>query len=221
MDTQIKAKPELTVIREEEIPYRLLPGEMGAILELVVSDKDGKVTEYRVMKSKSFVKAFLQLLFVKMALTPSTAPIVIVDTEAGAGVARNVSVVSGKGYLFITVAAAGLVTNGIIIGTGVTAPNIADHIIETIIPQATMNYSAMTWGAPASDATTSQLTLTRNFSNVSGGVVTLQETALYCTAEDTTGTPRGFMIIRDRIVGGLAVPNGQTLTVNYRLQAVI
>ncbi len=221
MDTEIKmALPTLDIIRPEEIHHLLEPGEMGAILELTVTDpQTGKVTEHRVMKSRSFVKAFLQLLFVKMALSPASAFIVIVDTDAGAGTNRNVSTVPGKGYLFITKALATVVTNGIIIGTGITAPDIADHRIETIIPHATMNYSAMTWGAPGSDATTSQFTFTRNFTAVPA--TTVNEIALYCQAEDTVGTMREFMIIRDKIVGGIAVGAGLTLTVNYRMQAQI
>ncbi|GAH16632.1 unnamed protein product, partial [marine sediment metagenome] len=198
MDTEIRAKPKLDIIKEEEIKHLLLPGEMGAVLEWTVHDpKTGKVTEHRVMKSRSFVKAFLQLLFVKMALTPTTAPIVIVDTEAGAGTNRDVSTKPRKGYLFVTVAAAAVVTNGIIIGTGITEPDISDHRIETLMPHADANYSAMTWGAPGSDATISQFTLTRNFTAVGARVV--NEIALYCQAEDTAGAMREFMIIRDVI----------------------
>jgi len=217
MDAEIKARPKLDIIKEEEIKHLLLPGEMGAVLELTVTDpKTGKVTDHRVMKSGSFVQAFLQLLYVKMAICPASAPISVTDTG---GVARDVSTKPNRGYLFITVAAAGLVTNGIIVGTGNTAVDISDHCIETLMPHADANYSAMTWGAPGSDATTSQFTLTRNFTAVGARVV--NEIALYCQATDTAGTMREFMIIRDVIGGGIAVGGGLTLTVNYRLQAVV
>ena len=83
-----------------------------------------------------------------------------------------------------------------------------------------MNYSAVTFGTPAADATTSQITITRNFANVSAGSVVVNEIALYCCAYDTGATLRYFCIIRDVIAGGITVPNGQTLTVNYRPQAV-
>lgn len=220
MNAEIRAKPKLGIIKEEEIKHLLLPGEMGAVLELTVTDpKTGKVTEHRVMKSGSFVKAFLQLLFVKMALTPTTAPIVILDTDAGAGTNRDVSTVENKSYDLRTVAAATVETNGIIVGTGITAVDISDHRIETLMPHADANYSAVTWGAPGSDATTSQFTITRNFTAVGARVV--NEIALYCQATDTGGVMREFMIIRDVIVGGVPVGGGLTLTVNYRLQAVI
>ena len=57
MGTEIKAKQELKVIQDSEIKHLLEPGEVGAILELIVTDKDGKVTEKRVLKSKSFVNS--------------------------------------------------------------------------------------------------------------------------------------------------------------------
>ena len=224
MEAEIKAIPKLDVIKEEEIHHLLLPGEMGAVLEWTVSDpKTGKVTEHKVIKSQSFVQGFLQLLYVSMAQSPTTAPIVITDTGAGAGVARNVSEYKGLGYHFRMNGLAASVTTGIIIGTGVTAATISDHRIETIIPHATMNYSAVTFGAPASDATTSQMTVTRNFANVSGGIVTVNEIGLYAEGTDNAGTQRFFMIIHDSGAGGLAIAVGigQTLTVNYWLQATV
>ena len=64
-NAEIRSKVELEVFKEEEIHRLLLPGEVGAILELIVTDKDGKVTERRVMKSKSFVRQFLELLWIQ------------------------------------------------------------------------------------------------------------------------------------------------------------
>lgn len=220
METEIKAKPELTVIKEQEIPHILLPGEVGVILELIVTDKDGKVTEKRVMKSESFVRQFLDLLWVHMYGIMSPTVYQIRDIL---NTLRNIST---TGYSFGTNAGAGVVIQGIIIGTGVLAVTIADYVVGTIIPHATMNYGAVTFGAPASDTTTSQFTITRNFANVSGGAVVVQEICLYVTARylpggGAAGTTYNFMSIRDRIVGGISVPNGQTLTVNYRIQATI
>lgn len=90
-----------------------------------------------------------------------------------------------------------------------------------------MQYGGVAFGAPASDATTSRFTITRDFVNASGGAITVNEIALYVMAygsdlpsEDTTNI-KNFMIIRDIIAGGIAVADGQTLTVNYREQAVV
>jgi hypothetical protein len=223
MKAELNKMPlEVGVVNPEKIVTLLKPGELGAMLDWTVHDpQTGKIKEQHTQKSESFVQAFIQLLFIKMAVTPYGSAIAVTDTG---NTARNMICHRGAvtyKWMFETTAAATVVINGIIIGTGNTAPVIGNYAIETLIPHATMNYSAVTWGLPAADATTSQLTITRNFSNVSGGAVTVNEIALYCMAYDNTATVRYFCIIRDVIAGGIAVPNGQTLTVNYRPQAVV
>jgi len=214
---QVGLNCQLKKVEPERIHSLLEPGELGAMLDLKVFDpKTGKITEQLSKKAESYVKQFLQMLFIKMGASVD----VISMTDTG-GVARNVSEASyPTSYtIFETNAAITDVNYGIIIGTGSTAPTINDNKIETLIAHATMNYSAVTFGAPAADNTTSQFTITRNFANVSGGAVTVNEFALYTRHWD--GAFRYFCLIRDVIGGGIAVPNGQTLTVNYRLQAVL
>ncbi|MBA7627650.1 hypothetical protein ES703_35117 [subsurface metagenome] len=214
---QIGLKPELKIIRNEEIPHLLVPGEMGAILELTVKDKNGKVTDHRVMRSKSFVRQFLELLWIELNKVSKNTPLIMQDT-GGAG--RHIY---ENEITFACNAGIGVEAHGIIVGTGTTAPTIDDYVIETLIDHGTdpgeLQYSAMTFGAPASDATTSQFTLTRDFANGSGGAITVNEIGLYVKGYDSA--TRYFMIIRDVIGGGIAVPDGQTLTVNYREQAAI
>ena len=218
MGTEIRAKPELKVIREEEIPHLLIPGEVGAVLELIVTDKDGKVTGKQVLKSKSFVRQFLELLWIQAFQIPEIAPYSLKDTG---NVARDIC---NSGLTFASDGGSGVVTHGIIVGTGTTAPTINDYVIQTAIAHGTeagqLQYSTVTFGAPASDSTTSQFTITRNFANSSGGAITVNEIGLYVKGYKYDVTYY-FMAIRDVISGGISVPNGQTLTVNYRLQAVI
>ena len=216
MDAQVKAKPELKVIKEEEIPHLLIPGEVGAILELIVRDKRGKITEKRVLKSESFVRQFLELLWIQTNQIGPTTPYSMRNT---ANVLKSVYNYFSS---FRCDAGSGIVTHGIIVGTGTLAPTINDYALQTPIAHGTaasqLQYSAVTFGAPASDATTSQFTITRNFANGSGAAITVNEIALYVRGYD--GADQYFMVIRDVISGGIAVPNGQTLTVNYREQAV-
>jgi hypothetical protein len=210
-----KMKPNVDIVKPDDVVDVLKPGELGAILELVVWDpKTGEVIEKRTLKSKSFVRQMLELLAVRFMCSPALAPVNIRDTG------NIVRAIYDSAYSFDTTAAATVVTHGIIIGTDGTPPTINDYKIGVIIPHATMNYSAMTYGAPAADATTSQMTCTRNFANVSGGPVTVNEIALYCRAYYASAIAY-LMLIRDIVAGGIIVPNGQTLTINYRPQAVV
>jgi len=218
MDTQVKLKPELKVFKDEEIPHLLIPGEMGAVLELIVTDKDGKVTEKRILKSESFVRQFLELLWIQTVQVPEVVTYSVRDTG------NTLRAIWLSGVIFACNAAIGAVTHGIRVGTGLTAPIISNYALETPIAHGVaagqLQYSAVTFGAPASDATTSQFTITRNFANGSGGSITVNEIGLYVEGY-RDGATYYFMTIRDVISGGIAVPNGQTLTVNYREQAVV
>lgn len=218
MKTEIKVKPELEIIKKEQIPHLLFPGEVGAVLELIVKDKDGNVTERREMKSRSFVRQFLELLWILGYPINENLGYTLLDTSAPA-VSR---LIPPSVFVFSAVAAIANVANGIVIGTDIphAAPTINDTKLVSQILHAVMNYSAMTFGAPGSDATTSQFTLTRDFTNVSGGAVLVAEIGLYVIGY-RYATNYYFMVIRDVIGGGINVPNGQTLTVNYRIQAIV
>lgn len=227
---RIELAVEAKVRTTPEINKLFLPGEIGAVLDWQVRDKNGKVTSEGIKKAESFTRQFLDLLLIKFLNSQMTGPIQVRNTG------NSLIEIMNTFNLFNTDAAIADVTMGIIVGTGVTAPTINDYAIETLIqhdaapPTAgRMQYSAMTYGAPSSDGTTSQFTMTRNFSNASGGLITVNEIALYVKAEigrlllGYAQTPADlfFMTIRDVIAGGINVPNGQTLTVNYRPQVVV
>lgn len=219
MGTEIKAKPDLKVIKPGEVKTILKPGEVGATLELIVRDKSGRVTEHRgPMRSRSFVRQFLEILWVQAYQIPETLLYQVRDTG------NVLQGIQGCGFNFGCNAGAGVVTHGIIVGTGVVAPTINDYVLGTPIAHGVgagqLQYGAVTYGAPASDATTSRFTITRDFANGSGGAIVVNEIGLYVLGW-VFGTYYYFMAIRDVIGGGINVPNGQTLTVNYQPQAAI
>lgn len=222
MDTKLeKLALNAGIIDPGKIATVLEEGVFGCMLDWKVWDpKTGIVKEEHSQKSESFTQQFLQLLFVKMSGILGATGISVKDITNTNRACVDAYFATGQGALWCAAAAA-LVTNGIIIGTGVTGVDITDYKIETLIAHATMNYSIQGFAVPAADATTSQMTLTRNFSNVSGGDVTVNEIALYCACFYSPATSQNFCIIRDNIAGGITVPNGQTLTVNYRPQAVV
>jgi hypothetical protein len=225
VDAKIGLTSDLRTIKEGDIKRLLEPGELGATFELIVRDKDGKITEHRPPeKSKSFVRAFLELLWVHALpiLEPLTYP--IRDTS------NTLHELCASLQNFAANAPIAVDTWGIQVGIdagGPHAPTINDYALVTKIlhdaapPTAgRMQYSIMAFGAPASDATTSQFTLTRNFANASGGAITVMELGVVQKGY-RYGTFWYFLTIRDVIAGGILVPNGQTLTVNYRPQALI
>ena len=207
--------PQLQVLRAQHV-IELEPGEVSAILEMIVHDGKGNITSYKRMKSKSFVQQFLQLLFLRAAgkQTAGTTYSITDTTPA----ARNTFVEPGQCRPFACNAAAAAITNGIVIGTDNTPVAVNQTKLVAIIAHATMNYSAMVFAAPGNDASISQFRMTRDFTNVSGIGQTVQEVGLYVIGWDAVD--RYFMTIRD-VTGGIAVPNGQTLTINYQIQTTV
>jgi hypothetical protein len=215
---QLKAKPQLEVINSEKIPHLLVPGEVGLILELTLKDRDGKVTDHRLMRSKSFVRQFLELLWIQCVQIPE------VLTYSVRGTDNTLYDLFLSGWIFASNAGVGDTSFGTVVGSGTTAPAIDDYKLESIIAHGVgagqLQYSAVTFGAPASDSTTSQFTITRDFANGSGAAVTVNEVGLYVKGY-TYNLAHYFLAIRDVIAGGISVPDGQTLTINYREQAVV
>jgi hypothetical protein len=220
MDTELKVKPKLQILRKiEEI--KVPPGELGAVLELLVRNKNGEITQRQEMLSKSFVKQFLQIFWMQCSWPSSgygMLPRLVKGTDG------TEYYLGAYTYTWRCDAPANNDTYGVMVGTGITAPTIDDYQMETKIAHGIgagqMQYSAVSFGAPASDGTTSQFTITRDFANQSGGSITVREVGLIVTGyQYETGTTRYFLTIRDAV--NIAVPNGETLTVNYRIQATV
>ena len=221
-----KAQLALKANNKLAIPNKtiLKPGEVGATISWCVRkgifDPNGEITEFQSAKrSESFVGNFMALLRGAMENTPAMVGLELTDTS------NTLQLVHNNIYIFDVTSAINLDTKSIVVGTGNTAPTITDYALQTKIAHGAgagqMSYSATTFAVPVSDGTTSQFTITRNFANGSGGSITVQEIGLISQVQDETQTNRYFLLIRDVIAGGIVVPNGQTLTVNYRPQAVV
>jgi hypothetical protein len=219
MKADIRIDPKMKVIQGNRVSHLLEEGEVGAILELTLKDQNGEIVQRIEKKAESFVQQFLQMLWIQMnQVWENIANINVKDTG------NTDRAICASNSMFASDAASGDVNYGIMVGTGINPVTISDYKLQTPVAHGAgagqLQYSAMTFGAPASDATTSQFTLTRNFANASGGTITVTEVGLYVKGYKYNNTYY-FMILRDVIGGGIAVPNGQTLTVNYRIQAVI
>ena len=217
MKSNVGCEAKLAILSNDDIKHLLEPGEVGAIIDWKVTDKNGKVLSSQCRRAESFVKVFMDLLRIQMC---------------GYYGVDNPDVVNYSGYKqginndklhFASIALANDALFGILVGTGATAPAITDYKMEILIAHGTgagqLQYGAVTFGAVSADATTSQFTITRNFANGSGGSITVNEAGLAVKAYGYS-TLHYFLTIRDA-TGGIAVPNGSTLTINYRLQAVI
>ena len=240
LKVQARIRPAVGVVDTPEIKAKFLPGEIGAILDWEVRDtKTGLLIPGKsgIKKAESFTRQFFDLLMIKMADCGQYQTNGISEVRSTANVLEP-SILNSP-VVLATNALATDITFGPVVGrqVGPAAPTITDYALQSIVAHGVganqLQYSIVTWGADASDATTSQFTLTRNFANASGGNVTVTEAGVYVKALQIAaggfwypagygaGVAKYFCIIRDVIAGGIIVGNGQTLTLNYRPQTVI
>ena len=209
---------------------------MDATLQLIRYNKRGRISERRTQPARSFVKAFLQLLFVHMAeLTENvididnTSRAVLSDSDERTPhlLCTHPGLSSGQSFSPFSTATA--VYNiyaddcGIQVGTSATAVAVADdNLVAPIVNGSSAGQFVYygCWGLNyTTGASSASFDIERIFRNDSGGNITVAEIGVY-SINTATGSPSqtqvfGFCILRDVISPTVTVNNGEYLKVKY------
>ena len=183
------------------------------ILGVEVKDAKGKTTFKKSLPSRSLTIAFLQIF---EALAIPTSSVTIKD-YLGAD-----KMVTDHADDFNMNAIAGAVDKGIIVGTGSTAPDNLDYVMETPIAHGT-GAGELSYGSE-SEVTTAEVgpnvdyIQSRTFNNGSGGAINVTEFGIYAWAY--AGGDFIFMIAHD-VTAPVNVPNSSTLTVTYTFRTTV
>jgi len=179
-------------------------------LSIVVRDRHGKTLSRINQRSKSFLRAYNELVAVMM---DSGVAVNITDTG---GVVRAIT---NDGHGFWIDSNAGIVTFGIRVGTGNTAVAIDDFALDTPIVEGAgagqMNHLATTTAVAVVAAPICSFVISRQINNNSGGGITVREAGLYSHL-DNVGPFYGCLA-RDVLTPQL-VPNGGTITINWTIR---
>jgi len=174
---------------------------------VVVRDPNGKVISRERRKSRSFVKQWNQLIYMHMA----GVSLDMVDTE-GTTLSRSRHTLD-----FGMNAAAGLVTKGIVVGTGDTAVTINDYQLAAIIAEGAgvgqINYASCTVATSVVSAPTCGFLVARSAVNNHADTITVKESGIYMGQATYS-----MMAVRDVFVTPQDVPNGGSITINYTLR---
>ena len=186
-----------------------------------IKEGDIVIKKIRPRKCKSFTRNFSYLVFASFGFGYVTA----VDTSNVTTASTMRGITNGGVYIFkVTTGTSGITTSGVLVGTGSTTPTINDYAMETLIAHGTsageLQYGATTVGSPSATANTATFRTTRIFTNGSGGSITVEEIGLVCYTGVIDGASYYFLIIHD-VTGGVAVADGQSLTINYDLTTTI
>lgn len=214
-----KLSSDLDLNVEKVKPLELLvpAGKLGAVVTLQIKDqKTGEVEWERKFVSQSFVKQFLQLLWIYLSQASpyigNFGALLLTDTSGS-----QTDNVEQSSSMFDVTAAANDDTHGIQVGIDNTAETINDYALGAKVSHGVgagqLQYGAVAFGAPSDDGVTSQFTVTRDFANNSGGTITVEEIGLVCYGGSSL-----FLVIHDT-TGPINVLDGKTLTVNYQMQA--
>ena len=188
------------------VEYRLIRKKSGVIIE----DSGWK-------PSRSFVIQFLRWVF--QVHTGATNVKVIDTSGTERTIGRGTPYWKQIGYVM---AGAGVDTFGIQVGTGTTSPSNTDYSLESKITSGTeagqLEYGSQQITDPTIVGSYVDLLLTRDFTNASGGTVTVKEIGVVIRVADSGGTYRYFLILRDVLDTPKDILNGETLTVQYKLR---
>jgi len=183
---------------------------------ITVRDIKGKIIKRMRRRSRSFLIQFLEIMYIHHAQVGS---IDVTPISGGTDVWGNTAVPMAN-------CAAGETEAGILVGTGTTAKSNTDYALATQIAHGTgsgqLSYGSQAFTQPAVVGANVDYVLTRTFQNGSGASITVNEIGFAvgeATAAPTTTT--GRLIIRDVLAAGVAVGNGQTLTVEYTIRTTV
>ena len=116
-----------------------------------------------------------------------------------------------------------ITTKGIVCGTDATAVAQTDYSLVTLIAAGNgagqLAHATTGFAAVSSSGTSRLITITRAFTNNSGGVINVAEVALYCTIQDSANNVNTHMLCRDIL--SFSVGIGQTKTVTYVLTVAL
>ena len=216
-------------------------GEFSPVVSWELRDANGKLVDRAAKKADSFLANFIKILHCQMSndtffhlrksVSAVRAKLLIRDTSGVYFIPRACS------NNLNAAATIGDATLGLIVGTDNTPTAFDDYVLGALIAHGVgagqLQYGVTSYGLPTSDGTTSQFRFTRIMSNGSGAAINVNEAGIvgYCLrgynelfGAVTYGITQSLkiLLLRDILPGApVAVPNGNSLTVNYQPQATV
>ncbi len=185
---------------------------MNLYYEVILKDKDGKLLAHLKQPARSWLKQWSQLIYGGM----SGVTLSVLDTN---GVSRSQSVTYD---LLNILGLAGNASLGVVAGSGVNPVTINDYRLQSQIVHG-LGAGQLAHQAteiiypPSVSGSECYFQVKRIFVNGSGGTVLVNEIGVYGAITSSYSA----CIIRDVLVGTVNIPDGGSITVIYRVKAVV
>jgi len=190
---------------------------LSARYRLVVRDAQGKIIRIEEAPSKSFILNFLYMWWLTLNLNASD----------------SLSMVTyyGSPYAYSPYQPMGWWTfvnrepySGEQVGSGTSSPSASSPYLESLILSGTgsgqLSYGPNIVTSPSLSSNPGTMTVTKTFTNNSGGTVTVGEIGLATQVylpNAASSTNNAALMIHDVLPSVANVPNGGTITVTYTL----
>lgn len=193
--------------------------KLEAYIQIETKDKYGQLKYFYKTLANSFVLAFIDILYSNAAQTTQS----VKDTSNTLRTVGCFAGSTGAWQWFTMNEGAGAATYGILVGTGTNAVAITDYALQTQIANGTssgqLQYGTNSISAPATVSTSRQFTVSRTFTNVSGGNITINEVGLATTTTGGCGITYKYLI--DRTLSTFTITNGYSSTVTYTIKVTV
>jgi len=197
-------------MRKELLVGKDAAGLLQLGVRVRITRKDGVVEEDPWRRSESFTQQFLQMMesaFEDASKGSVRDTINTLRTIAGPNQAST-------SWMELDTAAADD-TKGMQVGTGTTAPTVADYVMEALIAHGVgggqLQYGTTEIIAPIIVSGNVELRIHRGFTNGSGGPITVKEIGLTVWNQGTYE----FLIVRD--LYEFTIADGDVAVVEYKL----
>lgn len=201
----------------------------GAVLlecEYVVSDpKTSKIHHQHTELGDSFVANFIKILAMQCShhYAMDTGSAQTLKDTGGSVRTGDDTYAGNRTSVFDCNALVTDDTHGILVGTGDTAVDINDYVLDTPVAEGgsatQMNYGNHSVVVPADDESTySYAGITRTIVNNSGSAIEVAEIGLVACMRWDSSNLRYFLLLREVLGSAVEVGDGLTLTVTIRVK---
>ena len=179
-----------------------MPSKIKIEIRAELRDSQGKlIKRFPWKKANSLLKQFLQALAVQLSQVAQTIK----------GTDNSDNSTSPQSSMLQVNAGAGIITWGMLIGTGTTAVTMTDYKLAALVT-ANIAHGAATFAVENPDVSTWRLAMSRVFTNNTGASLGIREVALY-----TDMAAYAAMVCLERTLYSVDVPNGVAVTLTYRI----
>ena len=187
---------------------------------IVIEIEDNKSGEVQVVYTNSWTKQMAQAFGGYLGDLPNLSS-GFKDTAGVSGGLDHDH--TNAGILKVSASGAGVLTSGVILGTGTTTPTADDFKLVTPIVEGTSS-GQLTYGATVVNAVSAvtggyRMTIQRQVNNNSGADIAVKEMALYVQLVDGVPALNYYMMLRDLLSS--TVVNSGAKTFKYHLDFLV